>query len=110
MTARLGLLGLLAALAFLVAGPVGTASAVDCTATPSDPACTTPTPSPSPSPTATVTVTASPSPAPGEDSGVYVDPGTGSVKLDQDTFVAVGVVVWLASLVAGLVTARLVLP
>ena len=66
-----------------------------------------------PTPTPTVTVTAEPEPAtdaPGVDTGVYLDPSTGSLRVDENTGVAVGVASWLAAVVAGLGTARLVLP
>ena len=56
------------------------------------------------------TPTATPSAAPGQDTGVYVDPSSGSLRVDENTGVALGVAAWLASVVGGLACARLVLP
>ena len=53
---------------------------------------------------------AAPSSAPGVDTGVFVDPSTGALRVDENTGVAVGIVGWLCSMLAGLFTAWLVMP
>lgn len=120
------LLALAGALAVLAFGDLGTAYAVDCTVTPEDPACvtptesTTPTPEPTPTVTETTTVTATPAPVPAASStatygpfaptGIVLDPATGEVAVSQDAGVAFGVVLWIGSVVAGVVTTQKVMP
>jgi hypothetical protein len=64
---------------------------------------------PDPTPTPTPTAAAAPD-APGVDSGVFVDPTTGALRVDENTGVALGVAVWLLAVVGGLATAWLVMP
>lgn len=120
------LLALAGALAVLVFGDLGTAYAVDCTTTPEDPSCvtpsesTTPTPEPTPTVTETATVTATPEPAPVASAtatygpfaptGIVLDPATGEVSVSHDAGVAFGVVLWIGSVVAGVVTTQKVMP
>lgn len=81
---------------------------------PSDPCWTADATDPSPSETVTVTASPEPSPppsvAPGANTGVYLDTSTGAVRMTQAAGVALGVAVWLISVVLGLFTAWLVLP
>lgn len=74
--------------------------------TPSESAPAEPVASESPSPSES----ASPASAPGVDTGVYVDPASGSLRVDENTGVALGVALWLGAVVAGLSTSYLVLP
>ena len=112
---------LLAMLAVLLLPSTAWASTVDPSPTsdPSPSASTSPEPSPTgtpePVPTETVTATVTAEPvqapdAPGVNSGVYVDPSTGAVRMGERSAVALGVGVWLVALVAGLWTSWLVLP
>lgn len=73
---------------------------------PSEPAPAEPVASEPPAPSES----ASPASAPGVDTGVYVDPATGSVRVDENTGLALAVAAWLAALVAGLTTAYVVVP
>jgi hypothetical protein len=124
---RRALGALAAAFALVVLGDLGTAYAadpVDCTATPEDPACVTESPSPTPTPTVTVTatatVTATPEAVPAASAtatygpfaptGIVLDPATGEVAVSEDAGVAFGVVLWLGSVVAGVVTTQKVMP
>jgi hypothetical protein len=43
-------------------------------------------------------------------SGIFVDPTSGEVEVHQSAYVAVGAGLWIAAIVAGLGTAKLVLP
>lgn len=112
-----------AAFAMLLLGDLGTAYAVDCEVTPEDPSCTEPTPTETPAeptPTVTVTTTVTPEPVPVASetatygpfapTGVVLDPATGEVSVSEDTGVALGVGLWVVSVVGGLVTAQKVMP
>jgi hypothetical protein len=68
------------------------------------------TPDPTPSPTPTTPPPATSPDAPGTDSGVFVDPTTGALRVDENTGVALGVAAWLVAITLGLSTAWLVLP
>lgn len=56
------------------------------------------------------TPTPGPVTTPGEDTGLYVDPDSGEVRVNEDVFVGVGVMAFLVSVVLGLQTAHRVLP
>lgn len=115
---------LVAAFAMVVLGDLGTAYAVDCEVTPEDPGCVEPTTTPEPTPTvtvtATVTETATPSAVPVATAtasygpfaptGIVLDPATGEVSVNEDTGVALGVALFVGSVVGGLVTSQKVLP
>lgn len=46
----------------------------------------------------------------GHGIGIWLDPATGQVMISQSLYVAGEIAAWLAAIVAGLVTAWLVLP
>lgn len=46
----------------------------------------------------------------GEGIGLWLDPATGQVMVSQTLYVAAQVAAWIAAVVAGLVTAWLVMP